>query len=138
MPKVMILDHVLADVIALEEVLKEEGYEVCTLTGPYGILAKFDYEKPDILLFNPDMPNTDTDEILATVRSAPTMQHMIVVLICDGDAEAIENYCNQMHVHGYYLTGHGFDDVPAYLSHFFPASSATPKLTSVTPHFSVQ
>ena len=123
MPKVMILDHILSDVIALEKVLKASGYEVCILTGPYGILAKFDYEKPDILLFNPDMPNADTDEILETIRNAPSMQQMIIILVCNGDAEAIESYCNQMRVHGYYLTGHGFDDIPPYLAHFFQPSA---------------
>ena len=80
MPKVMILDHQLSDVIALEDILTKAGYEVCSLTGPYGILAKFDFEKPDILLFDPDMPNTDTDAILTTLINADNMQKMVIVL----------------------------------------------------------
>jgi hypothetical protein len=51
------------------------------------------------------------------------MKQMIVILICDGDAEAIESYCTQMQVHGYYLTGHGFEDIPPYIAHFFRPSA---------------
>ena len=118
MPKVMILDHVLSDVITLEDLLKNAGYEVCSLTGPYGILAKFDFEKPDILLFNPDMPNMDTDAILNTIMSAPSMRSMIVILICQGDPVVIEDYCRQMHVHGYYMSNQGFGDILPYLANF--------------------
>ena len=118
MPKVMILDHVLSDVLALEKILKGAGYEVCALTGPYGILAKFDFEKPDILLFNPDMPNTDTDVILNTIMSAPSMRKMIIILVCTGDAAAIEEYCRQMNLHGYFMSVNGFVNIPEYLSHF--------------------
>ena len=118
MPKVMILDHVLADVIALEKILGNAGYEVCALTGPYGILAKFDFEKPDILLFNPDMPNMDTDAILNTVMHAPSMRSMVVILICQGDPAVVEDYCKQMHLHGYYMSDEGFDDIVEYLANF--------------------
>ena len=118
MPKVMILDHVLSDVLALERILKGAGYDVCALTGPYGILAKFDFEKPDILLFNPDMPNTDTDVILNTIMSAPSMRKMIIILVCTGDAAAIEEYCRQMNLHGYFMSDNGFDNILEYLSHF--------------------
>ena len=119
MPKVMILDHVLTEVFALEKVLKNAGYSVCLLTGAYGLLAKFDFEKPDILLFNPDMPNMETDSFLQTLMTALTMQNMIIVLICSGDADAIEAYCRQMNLHGYYMIENGFDGIPEYLSHFY-------------------
>lgn len=121
MPKVVVLDHVLKEVFELEKVLKSAGYTVCLMTGAYGLLAKFDYEKPDILLFNPDMPNMETDSFLRTLMSAPTMQHMIIVLICSGDAEAVESYCRQMNVHGYYMSGNGFEGIPEYLSQFYEA-----------------
>lgn len=119
MPKVMILDHILSDVIQLEKLLKPAGYDVCSLTGPYGILAKFDFEKPDILLFNPDMPNTDTDAILSTLVESNNMQQMIIILICSGDADAIEQYCRQMKLHGYFMTDNGFDGIIPYLAQFY-------------------
>ena len=118
MAKVMILDHVLNDVITLENTLRNAGYDVCSLTGPYGILAKFDFEKPDILLFNPDMPNTDTDAILNTLIGASTMQNMIIILLCTGDPEAIEQYCRQMNLHGYYMKDDGLDGIVEYLQNF--------------------
>ena len=51
--------------------------------------------------------------------TAPTMQNMIIVLICSGDADAIEAYCRQMNLHGYYMIENGFDGIPEYLSHFY-------------------
>ena len=119
MPKVLILDNELSDVFKLESILKEAGYEVCSLTGPYGILAKFDFEKPDILLFNPDMPNIDTDAILNTLINSPTMSKMIVVLLCSGDEEAVEGYCKQMNLHGYYMKELGFEQIVDYLQLFY-------------------
>ncbi len=119
MPRVLILDHQLSDVIKLENILKSAGFEVCSLTGPYGILAKFDFEKPDILLFNPDMPNTDTDAILTTLLESATMKNMIIVLLCSGDAEAIEQYCRQMNLHGYFMKDNGFDTIVDYLNQFY-------------------
>lgn len=121
MRKVLILDHVLKDVLALEKILKAAGYDVCLLTGAYGVLSKFDYEKPDILLFNPDMPNIDTDVFLTTILSSPTMENMVIVLLCDGDPAVIENYCIQMNLHGYYMISNGFEGIPEYLKHFFQA-----------------
>lgn len=118
MPKVMVLDNQLSNVLALDKILKSAGYEVCVLTGPYGILAKFDFERPDILLFNPDMPNTDTDALLNTIMSSPSLKNMIIVLICSGDPEAIDAYCHQMDLNGYYMTDNGFDDIVEYLNHF--------------------
>lgn len=118
MPKVMVLDNQLSNVLALDKILKSAGYEVCLMTGPYGLLAKFDFERPDILLFNPDMPNTDTDALLSTIMASPRLQHMIVVLICSGDAEAIEAYCHQMNLNGYYMTDAGFDGIIDYLNQF--------------------
>ncbi len=120
MPKVMILDHEFEDVFALEKLLKSAGYDVCPLTGPYGILAKFDFEKPDILLFNPDMPNTDTDALLNTLRTAPSMQNMIIIIICEGDdPEPIIQYTRQMNLNGYYMKSAGFDGILDYLQRIY-------------------
>lgn len=118
MTKVMILENDLATVISLEKILTDAGYEVCVLTGAFGIFAKFDFEKPDILLFNPDMPNVDTDAVLDTLMNASQMSHLIVVLICRGDAEAVETYCRQMNLNGYYMIDNGLADIVAYLHNF--------------------
>lgn len=119
MRKVMILDYVLQEVIALEDVLKGAGYEVCVSTGMSGVLSKFDYEKPDILLINPDMPNIDTDMLIETLHGTQTMSGMIIVLICTGDPVAVETYCRAMNVNGYYLVENGFSGIPLYLSKFY-------------------
>lgn len=118
MAKVMIFDHELMDVIAMEKILVEAGYEVVTLTGPYGVLAKFDFEKPDILLFNLDMPNIDTDVLLETFSHTSQTQYMAVIALATGDAEAVEEYCCNQHVHGFFMKDLGLDTLASYLSNF--------------------
>lgn len=115
----MILDSVLLDVIAMEKVLAEAGYEFCTLTGPYGILSKLDFEKPDILLFNPDIANVDADALLETISQASTFEKLVIILVCEGEVEAIEEYCEHHNLHGYYHKINGFEGLPAYLRQFF-------------------
>lgn len=118
MAKVMIFDHELMNVIAMEKMLVEAGYEVVTLTGPYGVLAKFDFEKPDILLFNLDMPNFDTDVLLDTVIHAPQTRNMAVIALATGDAQAVEEYCKSQNVHGFFMKDQGLDSLVAYLANF--------------------
>ena len=118
MSKVMILDHELMDVITMEKLLMDVGYEVVTLTGPYGILAKFDYEKPDVLLINPDIPNADTDAILETVMMSPAMKNMAIIAIARGDDAAVEDYCRAVNLHGYYMKEQGFQGLVNYIKNF--------------------
>ncbi len=120
MAKVMILDHELMDVIAMEDALREAGYNVVTLTGPWGVLAKFDYEKPDILLFNPDMPNADSDLLLDTIIQAPQMTNMAIIVTCHGDADLVSDYCHEKNLHGYYMKDQGFENLVPYLCNFIP------------------
>lgn len=119
MPKAMILDSELTDVIALENKLVSAGYDVCTLTGPYGVLAKIDYEKPDILLFNPNMVSLDADALLLTISASNHRKRMVIVLIGTGDAKALEEYCRSMKLHGFFLKGNGFIGIVDYLQHFY-------------------
>ena len=121
MPRVLILDHQVQDVIRLENILKDAGYEVSTMIAPFGILAKFDFEKPDIFLFNPDMPNTDTDALLATLTCSESMKNMVIVLICDGDtgSEALANYCKKMQLNGYYMKSGGFTGIVDYQNQIY-------------------
>lgn len=121
MSKVLILDHQIQDVISLESILRDAGYDVSSMIAPFSILAKFDFEKPDIFLFNPDMPNTDTDALLATLICSESMKNMVIVLICDGDngAESIAEYCQEMHLNGYYMKSEGFPGIVDYLRQLY-------------------
>ena len=118
MSKVMILDNDLMDVIAMEKVLKNAGYEVVTLAGPYGVLAKIEFEKPDVLLFNPDMPNIDPSVLLDTISSSPQLSAMAIVATCYGEAEVVEEYCRDLNLHGYYIKDAGFSGLVDYLANF--------------------
>ncbi len=118
MPKVMVLEHQLENVIPLENILKTAGYDVGMMTGPYSILAKFDLERPDILLLNPEMPHVNIEALLDTLMSSPGLKNMIIVLICNGDPDAIENTCRRFNLHGYYMLDAGLEGIVDYLANF--------------------
>ena len=65
--KVMILDDDLLDVIAHRDALCDCGYEVTVLTSSNGVLAKIDYERPDVLLVNPWMARLNESELMQTL-----------------------------------------------------------------------
>ena len=125
MAKVMIMSPVLSEVIELEKLLVKAGYEVCKLTGSSGVLAKFDFEKPDILIVNADLGG-GMDAVLGTIVSAPGMQRMVTVLLGNGNVSETEAYCRQMGLNGYYMAAQGLEGIVDFLKQFWgqPAGEA--------------
>ena len=120
----MILDSDIQDVIALEQILVSAGYEVSSLTGPYGVLPKLDFVRPDILILNPDMDGMDTDALLLTLSQTPSMKDMLIILTCRGNPADVEAYCLNMGLHGYFMKDNGFEGILNYLDHFYDRANA--------------
>lgn len=122
MIKLMIFDHQILDVIAMEKALENSYFEVVKLTGPYGVLSKIDFEKPEILLFNPDIPNFDVDSFLQTIRYDERLQSLVIICVAHGLEEDVEGFARQENLHGYYLKNIGFGQLLAYLEQFLEIS----------------
>lgn len=117
--KVMVLDDNLMDVITTERSLRLGGYEVVKLINPNGVLAKLDYERPDILLVDMDMGNLDIHRLLASIRDAVELEEMIVVLFSNRDAEFLQQWCIDNDLHGYYSKSMDIEQIAAFLDNFY-------------------
>jgi len=119
MIRVMVLDHKLMDVIKLKKALAGMDFEVQPLTSPNGVLAKLDYERPDILVVNPWMPRLDIDNLIGTIIHTPVFETMVLVAWSDRTAEELQAFCLERDMHGYYSKSNPVDQLGAFLMQFF-------------------
>lgn len=118
MPKVLILEHRLGETLALEQKLREAGFEVSSMTEIVNVISRIDFERPDFLLFDPEMFDGEVVNFVKTVRGASQLSHMVVILMGYVSPEIAEAYCRDLNIHGYYLLGQGVENMPMYLSRF--------------------
>jgi len=118
-PKVMLLDNSLLDVMAMQKSLQAAGYEVVRLTSPHGVLAKIDYERPEVLLVNPWMPRLDAIELIETLAMAPEFEDMVVVAVSERDAATLQAFCIEHDLHGYFSKSMDLDGIGEFLGNFF-------------------
>lgn len=118
-PKVMILDNNLIDVMAIQKALEAHGYGVVRLTSPNGVLAKLDYERPDVLLVNPWMPRLDVAELIGTLGQAAEFEDMVLIALGDQDAATLQAFCIEHDLHGYYSKTMDLHGLGTFLDNFF-------------------
>ncbi|MGM0558262.1 MAG: response regulator [Myxococcota bacterium] len=117
--KVMVLDDNLLDVMEVEEHLEAGGYVVVTLSSPNGVLSKIDYEEPEILLMDLQMPRLDIDELLDTLRGAREYEDLVIVLFSDMDAEKLQNFCIENDINGYFCKSMDVSQIAGFLDNFY-------------------
>ncbi len=117
--KVMILDDNILDVMEVEEYLEEGGYQVVKLSSPNGVLSKIDYEQPEILLLDLQMPRLNLDELLADLRGAVEYEDLVIVLFSDMEAESLQQYCINNDINGYFCKSMDVTQIAAFLDNFY-------------------
>ncbi len=117
--KVMILDDNILDVMEVEEHLGEGGYEVVTLSSPNGVLSKIDYEQPEILLLDLQMPRLNMDELLEELRGVPDYEDLVIVLYSDMEAEKLQQYCINNDINGYFCKSMDITQITDFLDNFY-------------------
>ena len=117
--KVLLLDDNLLEVMKIEKSLKASGYDVARLTSPNGVLAKIDYEKPEVLLINPWMPRLDVGDLLEMLASAPEFEDLVVVALGDKDAATLQAFCIEHDLHGYYSKSMDLSKIGLFVDNFF-------------------
>lgn len=120
--KVMIIDHDLVDVVAMQGVLERKGFGVVKMTGAYGILPKIDHEKPEILLFNPQMPHFDSEAFLETLHAEPKLRDLVIIAMSYAPRDELEAFCQKHELHGYYIKSGGFERLGEFLAQFLDLS----------------
>ena len=117
--KVMILDDNLLDVMEVEEYLQGGGYEVVTLSAPNGVVSKIDYEEPEILLLDMQMPRLNMDELLEELRRSDEYEDLVIVLFSDMEAEKLQEYCISNDINGYFCKSMDVTQIAEFLDNFY-------------------
>ncbi len=117
--KVMILDDNILDVMEIEEYLEEGGYQVVKLSSPNGVLSKIDYEQPEILLLDMQMPRLNMDELLEELRGSAEYEDLVIVLFSDMEAETMQQYCINNDINGYFCKSMDVTQIADFLDNFY-------------------
>lgn len=117
--KVLVLDDNLLDVMEVEEHLEAGGYTVVTLSSPNGVISKIDYEEPEILLMDLQMPRLDIEELLDTLRGAREYEDLVIVLFSDMDAEKLQQFCIENDINGYFCKSMDVSQIADFLDNFY-------------------
>lgn len=117
--KVMVLDENLMDVMKAEKHLRAGGYDVVTLTTPNGALSKIDYERPEVLLLDYEMPRLNVHDLLETLRANEDYEDLVIVLYSDMDAEKLQKICIDNDINGYFCKSMDITQIADFLNQFY-------------------
>lgn len=118
-PKVMIIDNDLIALMATADRLQADGYRVLKVPSTHGLRAKLDYERPDILLIDVQMPQLAADDLLDHLHTAPEHPDLTIVLYSNLPPENLEEICKAKDLHGYFNKGLSPDLLSAFISKIF-------------------
>ncbi len=117
--KVMIIDSHLMDVIKMEDSCSQRGFQVARLTGTYGVMSKIDFEHPDVLLIDPDMPGIDIEGLIAALRGTTKFDELVVIAVSNREAEDIRELCISMDFNAYYLKNEPLEKIGDFIIQCF-------------------
>ena len=117
--KVLLLDDDIISMMVTAGVLSKHGYNVVQTTSPHGCLARLDYEDPDVLLMDVDMPRLAVDDLLRNIKASNELKDLIVVLFSARDAEPLDELCVARDLHGYFCKSMDVTRLPEYIDYFF-------------------
>lgn len=79
--RILVVDDIADNVFLLEEILKEEGYEVDTAKDGKSALAKIEASPPDLVLLDTMMPGMDGYEVTRLIRQNKKLPFIPILLI---------------------------------------------------------
>ncbi|MDH4232362.1 MAG: response regulator [Nitrospirota bacterium] len=79
--RILIADDEPNIVLALEYLMKNEGYEVQTVTDGEDALRAIEKNRPDLILLDIMMPNLDGYEVCQRIRSDPSMKDIVIIML---------------------------------------------------------
>ena len=79
--RILIADDEPNIVLALEYLMKNEGYEVQTATDGEDALLSIAKIRPDLILLDIMMPNLDGYEVCQRIRSDPSMKDIVIIML---------------------------------------------------------
>jgi DNA-binding response OmpR family regulator len=79
--RILIADDEPNIVLALEFLMKKEGYEVQTAVDGESALYAVKKSRPDLILLDIMMPNFDGYEVCQRIRSDPSMKDVVIIML---------------------------------------------------------
>ncbi len=117
--KVMIVDENLLDVMEVERYLATGGYDVVHLSSPHGVIAKLDYENPEILLLDIQMARLNVLDLLETLRLSGKLDELVIVAFSDMEAERLQQFCMDNDINGYFCKSMDVAQISGFLNKFY-------------------
>ena len=117
--KVLLLDDDIISMMVTAGVLSNHGYNVVQSTSPHGCLARLDYEGPDLLLVDVNMPRLAVDDLFRNIRASDDLKDLVVVLFSSRPAEELDDLCVTRDLHGYFCKSMDVTRLPEYIDYFF-------------------
>lgn len=81
MALVFVVDDSPLQVLTLEKMLSEEGYQVCTFSDGYDLMHQLQSQKPELIISDIEMPGIDGFELLKMIRDRSDVQNIPFFLI---------------------------------------------------------
>jgi CheY-like chemotaxis protein len=117
--KIMLVDDNIISMMVTADILTAHGYLVVQTTSPNGCIAKLDYEEPDVLLLDIDMPRLAVEDIVRSVRQTKEHVNLMVVLFSNRSPEEMASLCATKELHGYFSKKMDVTRLPEYIGYFF-------------------
>ena len=79
--RILIADDEPNIVLALEFLMKKEGYEVQTVSDGEHALRAIEQSPPDLILLDIMMPKLDGYEVCQRIRSNPSLKDLVIIML---------------------------------------------------------
>ena len=81
MPRILIVDDEPNIVLALELLMKREGYEIRTVGDGESAVEAAEMFRPDLILLDVMMPRMDGYEVCQRIRADPSLKDTVIVML---------------------------------------------------------
>ncbi|MFM9267690.1 hybrid sensor histidine kinase/response regulator [Tychonema sp. BBK16] len=87
--RILVVDDAPDNVLLIETILEEEGYEISSADNGFSALSQIDKKPPDLLLLDVMMPGMDGYEVTKRIRQKPELPFIPILLITAHDSASV-------------------------------------------------
>ncbi len=87
--RILVVDDAPDNVLLIETILEEEGYEISSADNGFSALSQIDKSPPDLLLLDVMMPGMDGYEVTKRIREKPELPFIPILLITAHDSASV-------------------------------------------------
>jgi len=131
--RVLLVEDNEADVVLLQEALREGGVDLDVSVAPDGEQAMADLraadELPDFVLLDLNLPRKDGREVLAEMKSDPVLSEVPVIVLTTSQSPGDVAFAYRNHANAYVRKPNGLDqliDVTRAIRDFWVAAATLP------------